>query len=88
MKGMRLPAFDKNRTTDSHEFLIFDSAYNYDIILGGDFLKKIGMNLNYADLVIDCLGNKVPIQTMNTPSLVAAHVDSYLSEDKGADLTN
>ena len=75
MKGMRLPAFDKNRIIDSHEFLIFELSCNYDIILGGDFLEKIGMNLNYADLVIDWLGNTVPMQTMNTPSLVAAHID-------------
>ena len=46
------------------------------------------MKNEYADLVIDWLGNTVPMQTMNTPSLVVAHVDSYLSEDKGADLTS
>ena len=92
MKGMRLPAFENNRTIDSHEFLILDSACNYDIILGGDFLKKMRMNLNYADLVVDWLSNIVPMQSMNMPSLVAAHIDSYLSqmeyEDKGADLTS
>ena len=62
--------------------LIFDSACNYDIILGGDLLRKIGMNLNYAGLVIDWLGNTVPMQIMKTPSLVAAHVDSYLSKTR------
>ena len=62
-KGMRLISFDKNRIIDSHEFLIFDSQYNYDIIFGGDFLRKIGMNLNYADLLLDWLGNTVPICT-------------------------
>ena len=50
------------------------------------------MKNEYAYLVIDWMGNTVPTQTMNTPSLVAAHIDSYLSqmeyEDKGADLTS
>ena len=46
------------------------------------------MKNEYAYLVIDWMGNTVPMQTMNTPSMVAAHVNSYLSEEKGADLTN
>ena len=44
---MRLPTFDKNRNIDEHNFIVFDQPCNYDIILGGDFLRKIGMNLNY-----------------------------------------
>ena len=48
IKGMRLPVFDKNRIIDEHNFMVFDQPCNYDIILGGDFLRKIGMNLNYV----------------------------------------
>ena len=48
-KGMRLPAFDKNRIIDGLHFMVFDQPCNYDIIIGGDFLRKIGMNLNYKD---------------------------------------
>ena len=64
------------------------------IMRNGMFMRwKIKWNLyemknEYAYLVIDWMGNTVPTQTMNTPSLVAAHVNSYLSEDKGADLTS
>ena len=45
MRGMRMPAFDKNRIIDHHSFEVFDSDCKYDVILGGDFLRKIGMNL-------------------------------------------
>ncbi len=47
INGIRLPAFDKHRVVDKHEFHVFDSDCRYDIILGGDFLTKIGMNLLY-----------------------------------------
>ena len=47
MKGMRLSAFDTNRIIDEQNFMVFDKPCNYDIILGGYFLRKIGMNLNY-----------------------------------------
>ena len=43
---------------------------NYDIILGGDFLRKIGTKLNYADLSIDWLGNTAPMDSLNTPQLI------------------
>ena len=41
LKGMRLPAFDKNRIIAEHDFMIFDQQCSYDVILGGDFLRKI-----------------------------------------------
>ena len=57
IKGMRLSAFDKNRIIDEHGFVVVDQPCNYNIILGGDFLQKIGMNLNNKDLSIKWLGN-------------------------------
>ena len=67
---MRLPAFDKNRIIDKHNFMVFDQPCNYDIILGGDFLRKIGTKLNYADLSIDWLGNTAPMDSLNTPQMI------------------
>ena len=79
-KGMRIPAFDKNRVIDQHEFLVFDSPCNYDIILGGDFLRKVGMTLDYKDLKVEWLGNTIPMESLNSPKAVAAHVDAYLAQ--------
>ena len=41
IKGMRLPAFDKNRIIAEHDFMVFDQQCSYDITLGGDFLRKL-----------------------------------------------
>ena len=90
VKGIRLPAFDKNCIINEHEFMVFDSPCNYDIILGADFLKKIGMELNYEDLTIEWLGNTAPMDSLNNPAMVASHVESYLFqldlEDQGFDI--
>ncbi len=45
ISGICLPAFDKNQKIDGHDFEAFEGDCAYDIILGGDFLEKIGMNL-------------------------------------------
>ena len=55
------------------------------IMRNGIFMKwKMKWNLyemknEHADLVINWLGSTVLMQTMNTSSLVVAHVDFYLS---------
>lgn len=71
IKGMQLPAFDKNRIIAEHGFMVFDQHCSYDIILGGDFLRKIGMNLQYDDLTIEWLGKTASMNSLNNPQLVA-----------------
>ena len=56
--------------------MVFDQQCHYDIILGGDFLRKIGMNLHYNDLTIEWLGNTAPMDSLNNPELVAKEVES------------
>ena len=48
MDGIKLPAFDTHRVINEHEFHVFESDCRYDVILGSDFLKKIGMNLYHG----------------------------------------
>ena len=36
------------------------------------------MNLNYKDLAIKWLGNTAPIDSLNTPQMVAKEVEPYL----------
>ena len=80
MGGIKLPAFDKHRVIENHEFHVFESDCRYDVILGGDFLEKIGMNLLYETLEIEWLGNLMPMETINKPDQVATHVEQYLSQ--------
>lgn len=86
LEGMRLPAFDKNRVIADHSFEVFDADCNYDIILGGDFLTKIGMNLQYKDLTIEWYGNVVPMETLSRPDAVASHVEQYLLQMEADDV--
>ena len=78
LESSQLPAFDKNRIIAEHNFMVFDQQCNYDVILGGDFLRKIGMNLHYNDLTIEWLGNTAPMDSLNNPELVAKEAESYL----------
>ena len=88
VEGMRLPAFDKNRVIAEHKFEVFDakSKCNYDMILGGDFLAKIGMNLRYKDLTIEWFGNIIRMETLTRPSAVASHVEQYLVQMEMEDM--
>ena len=79
LKGMRLPAFDKNRVISEHEFQVFDTDCRYDIILGGDLLKKIGINLKYETLEMEWYGNTIPMETLERPEAIATHVQTYLA---------
>ena len=67
MTGMRFPAFDKNRVVDKHHFHMFQGVCKYDVILGGDYLSKIGMRLKYDTLEIEWLGNTRPMESLNNP---------------------
>ena len=71
MTGIRFPAFDKNRVIDKHRFRVFQGNCTYDVIVGGDFLAKIGMRLKYDTLEIEWLGNTLPMESLNKPSVVA-----------------
>ena len=64
--------------TDITLWSLIELATTYDIILGGEFLRKIGMNLNYTDSSIEWLGNTAPMDSLNTPQLIAEEVKSYL----------
>ena len=86
MKGLRLPAFDKNRIIDKHECLIFDADCRYDVKRGGDFLAKEGMSLDYKNLKIERLGNTIPMENLSKPNGMAAHVDSSFAQIQSDDL--
>ena len=53
MQGIRLPVFYKHHMINEHKFHVFESECRYDVILGGDFLEKIGMNLLYKSLEME-----------------------------------
>ena len=48
LRDVRLPEFDKNRHIEQQRALIFDNdKCKYDLILGTNFLSKVGIKLDY-----------------------------------------
>ncbi|KAL7525616.1 hypothetical protein ACHAWF_001437 [Thalassiosira exigua] len=47
MWDVRLPEFDKNRKIECQRALVFDQPCRYDMILGADFLPKVGIDFSY-----------------------------------------
>ena len=78
LKDMRLPEFDRNRVIEEHEFTTFSTPYKYDLILGADFLKKMGIKLDYENLVIEWAGIKQSMNTnVFTKGRIYAFIDNY-----------
>ena len=62
LRDIKLPEFDKNRNIDGTKALVFDSKCSYDVLLGADMLKKLGMKLDYENGFTEWLGNTVPMR--------------------------
>ena len=76
--GMRLPEFDRNRVIEEHEFSTFNAKCKYDMILGADYCKKLGLKLDYETLEIEWAGIKIPMNTTAfTPGRLHAFIDNY-----------
>jgi len=59
----RLPEFDCNRVIEEHESKTSSAPYKYDLIQGVDFLKKLGIKLDYKTLEVEWAGIKQPMNT-------------------------
>ena len=63
LNEIMLPEFDKAKKIDSHHALVFDSDCQYDMILGRDFLQKIGFKFNFESHTMQWLENIVSMKT-------------------------
>jgi hypothetical protein len=62
MQDIRLPEFDKNRHINQQKVLIYDNNnIKYDIILGTNFLSKIGIKLNYSEGNMEWFDFSIPL---------------------------
>jgi hypothetical protein len=59
MTNIVLPEFDRKKRINSHHALVFSGPSRYDIILGRDFLLKIGMELNFKNNWMKWIDNTV-----------------------------
>ncbi len=63
MCNIRLPELYKNRNVDKQKALVFESkTCKYDVILGADFLTKIGIDVKYSTRTIEWFENELPIR--------------------------
>ena len=63
MRDIRLPEFDKNRRIDQHTCMVFDNDNcKYDIILGTNFLTKVGIKLDYAEQQMKWFDTTLPLR--------------------------
>ena len=62
LRGIRFPEFDKSRYVEEHKAIVFEGDCSYDVILGSDFLTKVGMNLKFDNGTIEWLGRSISMR--------------------------
>ena len=78
MTGLRLPEFDRNIVIHEQKFKTFTGPCKYDVIFGADFLTKLGIKFDYANLEVEFAGIKRPMNTDGfTRARLTAFVDNY-----------
>ena len=45
LKNLRLPEFDKSRNIENQRALVFNANCRYDVILGNDFINRVGIDI-------------------------------------------
>jgi hypothetical protein len=62
MHNLRLPEFDKNRNVDQQKAIVLQSeTCKYDVILGADYLTKIGTATKYSTGIMEWFDNELPL---------------------------
>jgi transposase InsO family protein len=87
-EDMKFPEFDANLSVNSHDFLVFEPKCSFDLILGNDFLVKIGLKIHLDTLELEWLGKKIPMNSRFSKERLSAAVDSCLVEREDDDLQN
>ena len=47
MRECMLPEFDKTKRIQGQEAMVFDAQCNYEVILGRDFLREVGIKMDF-----------------------------------------
>ena len=53
LKGLRLPEFDKSRDIEEQMALVFEANCPHDVILGNDFINKVGIDIKGSNGTVE-----------------------------------
>ncbi|MFM7530879.1 MAG: retropepsin-like aspartic protease [Nodosilinea sp.] len=70
MHEISLPEFDRNKKIDKHGAFVFDGPCNYDLILGRDFLERIGFKLDFDQLKMRWINKEIDMKDELPPETV------------------
>eukprot|EP00957_Ditylum_brightwellii_P155557 11841204-Ditylum_brightwellii.AAC.1 len=85
---MVLPEFDKTKKVDSITALVFDALYNYDIIMGRDFLNKAGLILDFQHGAIQWFYQEIamkPFVQWNNKLITTGKYYCFMNEEADDD---
>ena len=85
LRKIRLPEFNNNARIDKIKALVHDTKTRYDIILGGDFMGKAGIDISYSTGTIQFNGTEIslrdPFDMNNKEFLAMADAMEVQKED-------
>ena len=79
--GLRLPEFNRNAVIQSHEFQVFSADCRFDLILGMDFMKKVGVDILLSSLEVEAFGVRLPMSSYGSAPRTSSLIDSLQVED-------
>ena len=62
LEQLHFTGFNKKIKVEWNEMVLFNSSCWYEIIMGGEFLQKAGININYAKSQVEWLDGHLPLQ--------------------------
>ena len=79
--GLRLPEFDRNAVIETHQFQVFSADCRFDLILGMDFMKKVGVDILLSSLEVEIFGVRLPMSSYGSAPRTSSLIDSLRVED-------
>ncbi len=76
LEDIKLPEFDANLLIDKQELLIFDAECKYDLILGNDFLIKMGLVIDLENLELSWQGRTIPMNSKFSKERLSACIEA------------
>jgi hypothetical protein len=81
MNNILLPEFHQSWKIDSQSVPVFAADCPYDLIIGRDFLSKIGMAFNFKDMTLKAFGATIAMKPKNFYANPFAALINIMNDD-------